>query len=127
MIAPAIGPTIHTTASSHTPPTSAGPNHRAGFIAAPVYGPKARMSNAIASPIVKPAVLVHGPLPSTAVPNTTKTRKKVRIASRTMPVPAETFDPRVGAPARPLSNRSAPTTKRSRSAPTIPPRSCATM
>ena len=108
MMAPAIGPTIHTTELSQSPPTSAGPNQRAGFIAAPVSGPNAMMSNAITRPIVNPAVLFQGPLSSTAVPNTAKTRKNVRIASMTMPVPTDTPGPSAGAPAPPASKEAAP-------------------
>src|SRR5215510_16461381 len=74
------------------------PNQRAGFIAAPVYGPNAMMSNAITSPIVKPPVLFQGPRTSTAVPKTANTRKNVRIASITMPLPTEIPGPRAGAP-----------------------------
>jgi hypothetical protein len=70
MIPPAIGPTVQTIALAHSPPINAGPNHRAGFIAAPVYGPNAMISKAITSPIVSPAVFSHGPRSSTAVPKT---------------------------------------------------------
>ena len=40
MMPPAIGPAIHTHQSVHVPVTSAGPNQRAGFMAAPVSGPQ---------------------------------------------------------------------------------------
>ena len=70
MMPPAIGPTVHTIASDQRPPISAGPNQRAGFIAAPVSGPNAMISKAITSPIVNPAVFSHGPRSSTAVPKT---------------------------------------------------------
>lgn len=44
----------YTYQSSKVPDATAGPNHRAGFIAAPVSGPPMRMSAAIASPIASP-------------------------------------------------------------------------
>ena len=53
--APRIGPTQYATCPSHCPATSAGPNARAGFIAAPVSGPPTRISNSSTSPIPNPA------------------------------------------------------------------------
>src|SRR5215210_699059 len=84
-MAPATGPTTHTHQSSQVPVATAGPNQRAGFIAAPVQGPNAMMSNAITRPIVSPAVLLNGPRSSTAVPNTANIRKNVATASSRMP------------------------------------------
>ena len=55
----------------------AGPNARAGFIAAPVKGPPKSMSMVIVRPMAKPAILLNAPLASTAVAKTTKTRKNV--------------------------------------------------
>ena len=46
---------------------TAGPNTRAGFIAAPVSGPPNKMSSVIVDPITRPATY-RGPRSSTAVP-----------------------------------------------------------
>ena len=119
MTAPAIGPTIQTYQSSQRPPTSAGPNQRAGFIAAPVNGPNAMMSNAITSPTVNPAVLFQRPVDH-CVPKTAKTRKNVQTASMTI---RRRPRPQARAPARRRRRRRrrpAPTRYRSRKAP--PPR-----
>ena len=125
MMPPAIGPTIQTYQSAQSVVARAGPNHRAGFIAAPVYGPKAMMSNAITSPIVSPAVFENGPRSSTAVPKTAKTRKNVVTASITMPLPTAMSSPSAGMPPIPTSNSSVGTRKRSRNAPATAPASSA--
>src|SRR5207245_1680223 len=67
----------------------AGPNHRAGFIAAPVKGPPIKMSIVIVMPIANPPTAWKDPLGSIPVPNTTKTKKNVRTASTTIPVAGE--------------------------------------
>src|SRR3990170_7281658 len=125
MIAPARGPTIHTYQLSHAPAASAGPNQRAGFIAAPVYGPNAMMSKAITRPIVRPAVLENGPRSSTAVPNTAKTKKNVMTASRTMPLPAAKPSASAGVPPPPASNSCVGTRYFRRNAPATAPMSSA--
>ena len=103
MMPPAMGPMIQTNQLAQLPEASAGPNQRAGFIAAPVYGPNAMMSNAITSPIVSPAVFDQGPRGSTAVPNTAKTRKNVVVASITMPLPDAMPCASAGVPPPPAS------------------------
>src|SRR5262245_21495477 len=125
MIPPAIGPMIHTYQFAQSPDASAGPNHLAGFIAAPVYGPNAMMSNAITRPIVRPAVFDHGPRGSTAVPNTANTRKKVVTASITMPLPAAMPSARAGVPPPPELYRAWGTRYFSRNAPATAPSSWA--
>src|SRR5262245_8143487 len=125
MMPPAIGPMIHTYQFAQLPDARAGPNHRAGFIAAPGYGPNAMMSNAITSPIVSPAVFDHGPRGSIAVPNTANTRKKVVTASITMPLPAAIPWASAGVPPLPESYRAIGTRYLSRRAPATAPRSWA--
>ena len=56
MMPPAIGPTIHTHQLDQSFVINAGPNHRAGFMAAPVRLAPTKMSIVIMRPIVKPAV-----------------------------------------------------------------------
>src|SRR6478752_3557689 len=87
MIPPAIGPAIHTHQSVHVPVTSAGPNQRAGFMAAPVRGPTAN-----------PAVLANGPRSSTTVAKTAHTRKKVATASTSTAFPIAYPDMTLGVP-----------------------------
>src|SRR6266581_3085644 len=70
----------------------AGPNHRAGFIAAPVKGPPIMMSSAMVSPIARPPTALKEPLGSIPVPYTTETRKNVRMASTRMAVPQPTAE-----------------------------------
>src|SRR4029450_792880 len=103
MMPPATGPMIQTNQLAHSPETSAGPNQRGGVIAAPVWGPNAMMSNAIASPIVSPAVFENGPRGSTAVPKTAKTSKNVVVASITMPLPVAIPSASAGVPPPPAS------------------------
>ena len=69
------------------PLTTAGPNDRAGFIDAPVSGPIARMSAVTTRPMANPPTL--GAAGSTAVPNTTKVRKKVARNSHRIAWPAD--------------------------------------
>ena len=57
----------------------AGPKARAGFMAAPVNGPMARMSAATVRPMPNPPIF--GARGSTAVPQTAVTRKKVAMSS----------------------------------------------
>src|SRR5262249_46635572 len=87
MMPPAIGPTIQTHQFVHVPVMSAGPNHRAGFIAPPVRAPTARMSIVITRPIAKPPILFQAPRSSIAVPNTVQTRKNVATASTSTALP----------------------------------------
>ena len=63
--------------------TSAGPNARAGFIAAPVSLPVAKMLTVITSPTTSPPSF--GPRGSSAVPKTAIIRKNVAMASMPMP------------------------------------------
>ena len=79
------------------------------------------MSNAITSPIVRPAVLDHGPRGSTAVPKTANTRKNVVVASITMPLPAAIPDASAGVPPPPASYSSRGTKYFSRNAPATAP------
>src|SRR5262245_65721866 len=116
MMPPAIGPMIHTYQFAQLPEASAGPNQRAGFIAAPVYGPNAMMSNAITRPIVRPAVFDHGPRGSTAVPNTANTRKNVVTASITIPLPAAMPSASAGRPPPPGLERAGGSRDRRRDA-----------
>ena len=88
MMPPAIGPTIHTHQFDQSFVIKAGPNHRAGFIAAPVRLAPTKMSIVIIKPIVKPAVIAKDPRSSTAAPNTAQTRKNVKIASITTALPS---------------------------------------
>src|SRR5205814_5363757 len=88
--------THHTYQFSSAPAANAGPNHRAGFIAAPVSGPPIRMSAATARPIAIPPRL--GARASTAVPNTTRIRITVRTASMAIPAAGLTPAPRARAP-----------------------------
>src|ERR1700759_4379595 len=69
-------------------PATAGPKARAGFIAAPVSGPIARISAATVSPMPKPPIL--GARGSTAGPQTAVTRKKVATISAKQPPMAVT-------------------------------------
>src|SRR6187431_3277470 len=94
-----MGPTQYTHQSSQTPKTSSGPKARAGFIAAPVSGPPARMSNVITSPIASPAIEAKDPRTSAAVANTTQTRKNVRTASSAAPDQASMAGFTTGTPA----------------------------
>ena len=48
-------------------------------------GPPKRMSMVMVRPMAKPAILLNAPLASAAVAKTTKTRKKVRTASSSIP------------------------------------------
>src|SRR5437762_13731771 len=76
--------------------TTAGPNHRAGFIAAPVKGPPIIMSIEIVSPIANPPTALKLPFGSIPVPYTTNTRRKVRIASTRIPTAGVTVHERPG-------------------------------
>src|SRR5207245_1464505 len=98
MIPPAIGPAIHTHQSVHVPVASAGPNQRAGFMAAPVSGPTARTSIVITNPTVNPAVFANGPRSSITVAKTAHTRKKVATASTSTAFPSMYPESTLGVP-----------------------------
>src|SRR2546428_4530677 len=98
MIPPVIGPAIHTHQSVHVPVATAGPNQRAGFMAAPVSGPTARTSIVITSPTVNPAVFANGPRSSITVAKTAHTRKKVATASTNTAFPSVYPDSTIGVP-----------------------------
>src|SRR6266480_884795 len=95
-MAPKKGPIQYTYQLSKNCATTAGPNHRAGFIAAPVSGPPIMMSIEIVRPMAKPPTALKVPFGSIPVPYTTVTRKNVRIASTRIPVTTETFQARPG-------------------------------
>src|SRR5439155_1000837 len=75
----ASGPIHHTYQLSRAPDATAGPNQRAGFMAAPVSRPPIRMAAATARPMAKPPS--RGARLSTAVPRTTSTRTSVSPGS----------------------------------------------
>src|SRR5437868_7236361 len=79
--APTSGPIQYTYQLSKKDAGSAVPNHRAGFIAAPVSGPPSRMSVMTVRPMPKPAI--GGASGDTAVPYTAHTRNTVSTASTT--------------------------------------------
>ena len=83
-----------------SPVTSAGPNQRAGFIAAPVAGPAKKMSPTIAMPIGRPATIEKVPRESTATPMITIIRMKVATASIKMPLLVVTPSASAGTPPR---------------------------
>src|SRR6478672_10330589 len=127
MIPPAIGPAIHTHQSVHVPVTSAGPNQRAGFMAAPVRGPTASTSMVITRPTVNPAVLANGPRSSTTVAKTAHTRKKVATDSTSTAFPIAYPDITLGVPPFTESNACAGEKYFRTRAATTAPASCATM
>src|SRR5881396_1188770 len=98
------GPIQYTYQLSKNWETTAGPNHRAGFMAAPVSGPPIMMSIEIVRPIANPPTALKVLFRSMPVPYTTLTRKNVRIASTRIPLTAVTFPvntgevPRAGVP-----------------------------
>ena len=67
-IAPRNGPIQYTYQLSKNCATTAGPNHRAGFMAAPVKGPPIMMSREIVSPIARPPTALKEPFGSIPVP-----------------------------------------------------------
>ena len=107
------------------------PNARAGFMAAPVMRPPKMMSMVIVRPIRSGAIAL-GPRGSTAVPNATRTRKKVMMPSSSTPPNWVTPGPSAGTPRltpmllRPSSPRAGKINVRT-AAPAIPPNNCATM
>src|SRR6476660_8516517 len=126
MIPPAIGPAIHTHQWVHVPVTSAGPNQRAGFMAAPVRGANASMSIVITNPTVNPAVLANGPRSSTTVATNAHTRKKVAVASTSTALPIAYPDITFGVPPFTESNACAGEKYFRRRAAATAPASCAT-
>src|SRR2546428_5046496 len=92
------GPIQYTYQLSKNCATMAGPNHRAGFMAAPVNGPPIMMSSEMVSPIARPPTALNEPFGSIPVPYTTKTKKNVRMASTRMAVPQTTAGPTAAAP-----------------------------
>src|SRR3954451_11536880 len=115
---------IQTYQLSSRPEAIAGPNQRAGFIAAPVSGPPMRMSAVIANPMARPPVL--GPRGSTAVPNTANRTSAVRTASIAIQPPAPTPSPRAGVPMPDGPQTDSGKTARSARPATRAPTSCAT-
>src|SRR5229473_1132779 len=75
----------------------AGPNQRAGFIAAPVRPPPTKISIVMVSPITSPAMAL-APRWSTATPNTEYIRKKVMMISARTAVAVPTPSPTAGVP-----------------------------
>src|SRR5881397_1295077 len=104
MMPPAIGPTIQTHQFVHVPVISAGPNHRAGFIAAPVRAPTARTSIVITRPIANPPTTLIAPRSSTALPKTAHTRKNVATASTSTALPIAYPEATAGVPPSTESN-----------------------
>ena len=96
MAAPMAGPAIQTYQLSRKPPATAGPNQRAGFMAAPVSGPPIRMSAVMARPMARPPIL--GARGSIAVPKTANSRTMVRIASIAIAATGPVPSPSAGVP-----------------------------
>ena len=76
----------------------AGPNQRAGFIAAPVNAVPMNMPAVTVKPIARPAILPNDPSGSIAVANITHTRKNVRMASIRTPCPVDICVATAGVP-----------------------------
>lgn len=77
---PMVGPTQYTQCAFHLPAQIAGSSERAGFIEAPVRAELTELHATMTSPMSKGAI-AFGPLSSTAVPKTTRTRMNVRTTS----------------------------------------------
>ena len=121
--APSRGPIHHTYQFAKAPDATAGPNQRAGFMAAPVKGPPIRMSAATARPIAIPPS--RGARRSSAVPKTAMTSRTVSTASMAMPVIGVTPWPRAGVPIAEGRHVSTLKIERSASPAASPPTSCA--
>ena len=105
--------------------TSSGPTARAGFIAAPVYGPPMQMSSVIVKPIARPAIVANAPRGSAAVAKITQTRKKVSTASIATPPNPLMPGASEGAPRLTASTCCCGSTAESRKAARIAPTNCA--
>src|SRR5918996_2196706 len=119
-VAPITGPTKYTHRPVYSPPATAGPSDRAGFMEPPVNGPPIMMSIAITNPIASPATLLNEPSGSTAVANTTQTRRNVSTASIVMAWASESSERTRVAPRAAGSQMLWGTTHRSSPAPAIP-------
>src|SRR4029077_6181167 len=95
---PSSGPAYQTQPLAQWSPTSCGPNALDGLLPPPGNGPPKSTSIAIVNPIASPATALKGLRVSTAAPNTTNTRKNVRIASNRKPELALTPCPSAGTP-----------------------------
>src|SRR5687767_8527071 len=119
--APTNGPIHHTYQSVKLPDATAGPNQRAGFIAAPVSGPPMRTSAVTARPMARPPIF--GARRSTAVPKTASSSTTVRIASTMMAPAMPMAGSTAGVPMATGPHEASLNTTRNASAPAAAPRS----